>query len=339
MIAIFFKLKSWTQQSLAAWDQFWFSPKPMLNLALFRIFFGGTFFYLYLKRGFDWRLFYTDEGFLPRTMANEVLLEFFRPPFNWYFWPDSMMGYFHHLMVFGLFLIFVGLSNRFLMILTWVLHISFMQRNFSIAFGADVIGGLFLLYLSFTNCCDHLSLKSWLTKNKLSLPVFFRKFVGSSVNRNLSSEGFWVSRDLVNSVGYRLIQIQLCVIYGYTGFEKLKGSTWWDGTALWSVFANSQMVIADLTFTRHIPIAVVSLTFLTVLFEVYFPVLVWFKKWRKWILFFGVAFHAGIGILMALFAFAFVMMSPYFLFIPPKPLHDFFEKHLGSKFKFYSRSN
>lgn len=309
---------------LRSWDQFWFSPMPLLNLAMFRLLFAGTFFYLYLKRGMDWKLFYTDEGILPRSLAVEVLPEFFHPPFHWFFWPDSWMGAAHHLMVFGLFLILIGFSNRVLIFLTWVLHISFMQRNFAVAFGADVIGGLFLLYLSLTNCSDHLSLKVWLAKRFPKFGVW----MPTLKNKKWSSAGYWVSEDILNSIGYRMIQVQLCVIYGYTGFEKLKGATWWDGTALWSVFANPQMVIADFSFTRHIPVVVVAITFMTVLFEVYFPVLVWFKSWRKWALMFGVAFHSGIGILMALFAFAFVMLSPYFLFIDPKSLEIFYQNKM-----------
>jgi len=120
-----------------------------------------------------------------------------------------------------------------------------------------------------------------------------------------------------------MIQIQLCVIYFYTGLEKLKGGTWWDGTALWSVFANPQMVIADLTWLKNFPLVVVALTFATVLFEVYFPALVWFKKTRIIMLLIGISFHMGIGVFMALYSFAFIMMAPYILFVSKRDIDDF----------------
>jgi uncharacterized protein YbbC (DUF1343 family) len=100
------------------------------------------------------------------------------------------------------------------MFFTWVIGLAFLQRNYSVAFGADVIGGLFLFYLSFTQCCERWTLKNWLNK-KLG-------GVAQAV----------VHSDDLSAVFYRLIQLQLCVIYMYTGFEKLKGMSWWDGTAL-----------------------------------------------------------------------------------------------------------
>jgi hypothetical protein len=124
-----------------------------------------------------------------------------------------------------------------------------------------------------------------------------------------------VRDDVVSNSFYRVIQIQLCVIYAYTGFEKLKGNTWWDGTALWSVFANPQMVIWDMTWMSHFPLVIVFITFTTVLFEIYFPVLIWFEKTKRAFLYFGMVFHFGIGLLMSLFSFAFVMLAPYFLFL------------------------
>jgi hypothetical protein len=112
----------------------------------------------------------------------------------------------------------------------------------------------------------------------------------------------------------------MCVIYIYTGMEKLKGASWWDGTALWSVFANPQMVIVDLTWLRHFSFLIAAATFLTVLFEVYFPVLVWNPKLRKKLLCVGLLFHSGIGLVMALWGFALVMVAPYVLFLSENDL-------------------
>ena len=112
----------------------------------------------------------------------------------------------------------------------------------------------------------------------------------------------------------------------FSGMEKLKGSSWWDGTALWTVLANPQMTVTDFTWLRHLPALIALLTFSTILFEVYFPVLVWVKKTRPWILLAGFGFHFGIGVVMALYSFAMVMIAPYVLFIPEQTLQKYLDR-------------
>jgi hypothetical protein len=284
------------------WDEFWFSERNLLNLAVFRVVLCGTMFLMYLNRQFDLENFYSEKGLLPFRAAFAVMPEFYRPPFTWYFWGDSWMVVAHLVLVAGLFLLTLGIGGRVLNLVVWICHIAFLQRNYSVAFGADLIGGIFLFLMIGTQSCARLTALS-----------FFRRKPKD------------VSSDLLTSVFSRMIQVQLCVIYAYTGFEKLKGMSWWDGTALWTVFANPQMVIVDLGWTRHFPLFIVGATFGTLLFEIYFPALVWGRRTRPWVLLAGVCFHLGIGVSMALMNFALIMLAPYALFADLKnlPLHKF----------------
>lgn len=297
--------KIWT-----AWDAFWFGSVPLLNLALFRILLCGTMFAMAVSRQFDVSTFYTDQGLLPRKWAIEVMPEFFKPPFDWILWSDAGATTAHAAMTLGLLLLVLGIGGRGIALAVWILHMGFLQRNYSIAFGADLIGGIFLFLMIGTDSCARLSLASRFRKGKASPET---------------------STDLLTPVFFRMIQLQLCVIYAYTGFEKLKGGTWWDGTALWSVFANSQMVILDLTWMRSFPLAIVAMTYVTVLFEIYFPVLVWVRKTRPWVLALGASFHLGVGLLMALMNFGLVMMSAYFLFLKPETLQAALGRLRGSR--------
>jgi hypothetical protein len=277
------------------WSDFWFAPVSLFNLAVFRILFCGTLCLMYLSRQPDVALYFTDRGILPRSLSSEILPEFYRPLVHFTFWSDAWVPWVHGFFIVSLLLLCLGIGGR---TLTWIatfLHISFLQRNYSIAFGADQISVIFLFYLAFTQSCAELSVTHlWRKKKETASPR---------------------PVDAFTSMGYRLIQVQLCVIYAFSGFEKLKGSSWWDGTALWTVLANSQMVIADFTFVRHIPIVVALISFSTIAFEVYFPALVWNPKTRKWVLGLGVFFHTMIAITMALYSFALVMISPYLLFL------------------------
>lgn len=287
------------------WNSFWFGPVPLLNLAVFRIFLSGILVIQYLTRHRDLELFYTDLGILPKDLALKVLPEGFRPFAVYSFWPDAWVGLVHGFFIFLLILLGLGVAGRLVGLLAVFLHLAFLFRNYGVAFGADQVASFFLLYLALTQSEARLSIRSWWRKKNDKLPL---------------------QGDVVTSVFYRMIQIQLCIIYVYSGMEKLKGMSWWDGTAVWSVMANPQFVIADFTWLRHIPLVIVFVSFTTILFEVYFPVLVWVKPLKKYLLWAGVLFHAGIGVIMALWSFALLMLTPYLLFLEEEKLNHWLLK-------------
>lgn len=280
-----------------AWDIFWFGGKDLTALALLRISLGLTMFLMYVSRQSDVARFYGENSIVPRAMTNELIPEFYRMSFSWFFWPDSLAATVHAVFVFLLLLMTLGVGGRIVIAVAWVLHMGFLYRNYSVAFGGDLIGGIFLFYLAGTQCSERLSLWNYLRGRK-----------GAEVS------------DLATNVFYRLIQLQLCVIYAFTGFEKLKGLTWWDGTALWTVFANSQLTIIDFSWMRHFPTIISLITFSTIALEIYWPALVWQKKLRLPVLLAGISFHLGIAVVMALPTFASIMLSPYWLFAPPEIL-------------------
>lgn len=279
---------------LIAWDNFWFGPQDLLGLACMRIVLCGTLMYMALAR-FSALWFYTDESWIPRRLALEIMPEVARPVFMWTFWPDAWNFAANLTLVTVLGLLVLGIGGRYLMWFAWILNAGFLQRNYAVNFGADIIGALFLFYMSFTQSCERLSLWN-LVRNKVN---YFRQ------------------SDILSSVFIRMMQFQICVIYAYTGFEKLKGGAWWDGTALWTVLANPQMTSFDFSFMRHFPWVIPVVGYLTILFEIYFPALVAWSKTRSLALIFGVLFHLGIGVTMGLMPFATVMISTYFLFMNP----------------------
>lgn len=282
---------------IKAWNHFWFEFERPKALSLARIQVALVMLYLYLYRQFESMGSFSDDGLVPRKWALAIFPENFRPPFAWFsFWSDASSPLVHACFLFLLFLILLGVGTRWIGWLAWILHMGFVQRNFSILFGADIIAGLSLFYLSFTRCDEYFSLKSYL---------------GKSAPEKVDS---------VSSAFTRLWQIQILVIYAYTGFEKLRGNSWWDGTALWTVLGNPQMVGRDLGFLRHFPLLVVAMSFLTILFEVYFPMAMWTQKLRKPWLVAGVFFHSGIGLFMGLWTFSLLMMVPYWFFLTREEL-------------------
>ncbi len=269
------------------------------QLSLMRIFLCGTLFYMACSRQLNMDQ-YGELSMIARGEALAIYPEFYRPAIQFFFWPDAWASQVHLVLIALLFLAMIGLSNRILMLITWVIAQGFINRNYSMLFGADLIGTLFLFYLAWTKCHDHYSVKTFFKKNVIQ-----------------------PAADIISAVFYRLMQLQLMVIYAYTGFEKLKGTTWWDGTALWTVFANPQFIGYDFIFLRTFPLFFAIGTFITLIFEIYFPAAMFLNKGRYAWLIMGVFFHLGIGILLSLMPFSMVMLSVYFLFINGKYIISF----------------
>ncbi|AZZ36785.1 hypothetical protein CIK05_08275 [Bdellovibrio sp. qaytius] len=289
-------------------SDFLFGEGHFERLGVFRFLIFGVMFYIacYRQMNVDQ---YGPDALIPGSQAFDVFSDFYRPYVKLFFWPDQLASTVHIAYIALLALATVGLSNRPLMIFTWVIAQGFIQRNFSILFGADVIGTLFMFYLAFTRCNEYFSLRRMISKKRVTF------------NPKLWS-------DQLSTMFFRLLQIQLFTIYAYTGFEKLKGSTWWDGTALWTVLVNPQFTSFDLLFLKDFPIFFAVGTFVTIIFEVYFWVMVSNKKTRPLWLVMGVGFHLMIGVLLGLMSFSLVMISTYVLFVYRSNLRQCMEKVL-----------
>ncbi|QDK37788.1 HTTM domain-containing protein [Bdellovibrio sp. NC01] len=292
-------IKKYLTHAAKVWDHFWFGPRNLLGLAFMRIALCGTMFYLYAVRLANLE-YYTDASWIPRIHALDVMGELYKPLFMWMMWPDSMNPIAHVLLVVLLGLLTLGIGGRWIMWLAWILDAAFIQRNYAANFGADIIAALFLFYMSFTQSCERLSV----------LNLFRKKTV-------------FKQSDMVSSMMIRMMQVQISVLYAYTGWEKLKGMSWWDGTALWSVLANPQMTTANFDFLRNVPWVIPMIAYSTMIYEIYFPAMVSWNKTRYFWLALGVFFHSGIAIFMGLGAFAMTMMSTYFLFLDPLILERF----------------
>lgn len=286
------------KRAWALWDEFWFAPQNLLGLAFMRIVLCGTLFYMSFMRFFNmW--FFTDASWVTKEKSLLILPEIGRPMWDWNFWSDAYNVPINILAVTLFALLTLGIGGRVLMFLSWVINIGFIYRNYPVHFGADVIASIFLFYMSFTTSCERLSVINLIRKKKSFKPS-----------------------DALSSMMIRMMQVQIMAIYAYTGWEKLKGGSWWDGTAMWSVLANPQMTTVDFSFLREVPWVLPVIGYMTIIFEVYFPpMVIWHKSRHIWLLM-GFAMHMGIGLFMGLMPFATIMLSTYFLFLSPIALEQ-----------------
>ncbi len=113
--------------------------------------------------------------------------------------------------------------------------------------------------------------------------------------------------------GQRLLQLEVAYVYLSSCIAKVMNPRWLHGIALRDVLASP--VYAEWPrYFDFFPV-VVALTWMTLAFELTFPLLVWFKRWRPWMILWGIAFHVGIDALMIIPVFSAMMIVCYAAFL------------------------
>lgn len=284
---------AWARSVQTAWEKFWFDSRSndaLTVLAAFRVAFCGVMFFCYFARAFDVDFFYTGQGILPLWYKESI--DFFR------YHPTFLTNEMSPLLVHGIHTLFLGFLlaqmlgfyTRFAANGTYLLHLAFFNRNMPVMFGVDMIGTYYFLYLCLANTNARYSIDSWRGR-------------GAREQSGLSH------------IALRLMQLQVCVVYAYSGLEKMKGTSWWSGAAIWDTLSIGNMQRFDLSFVVHVPVLLAAMAYVVLLFEIYFPVLIWQKRFRLPLLAFGTFLHIGIYIFINLPTFGFMMMALYLLFL------------------------
>ena len=123
-------------------------------------------------------------------------------------------------------------------------------------------------------------------------------------------------------MAYRLCQIQVCIIYAFSGLKKLKGVSWWNGEAIWNSLTDPQLARWDFSWAAHFPLALAGMAYLTLAWEIYFPALIWIRPIRKPLLIMGIFLHLGIAVGLCLPFFGGLMVMTYVLFLDREVLEQ-----------------
>jgi hypothetical protein len=114
-----------------------------------------------------------------------------------------------------------------------------------------------------------------------------------------------------------LIRVELALIYFLSGYDKLISEAWQSGVAVHSIinldFYYNPLFSLQLSGSQFLVIS-----WITILFELVFPVGVWFEKIRPYFLIAGILFHLVIIIFLGLIDFGVLMIISYLIFLPLK---------------------
>lgn len=236
----------------------------------------------------------------------------------------------------------LGLFTRGATIGLWVLLVSFHMRNPVILNGGDVLlrSAVFLLMLMPAGAAWSLdnAVRARLLRpvqpsvlRKTSALFFTHAVLWGEVFRGERATGW------IRPWSLRLAQLQLCIVYFFTGIDKLRGVSpdsgafgdWVGGHAVFKALNHGTIsrfaIFGDLPWWLFAPA-----TWLTLGWEILFPLLVLWRRTRWYALSFGVLLHVGIWLTMEVTHFSFTIMAFYWLFVPAVILMDMAGKSTGS---------
>jgi len=292
---------AWIRDVLRGWDRFWFTPAQPHTLALIRILGGALLLYSHAVWTLDLEAFLGKSSWLS---ADTVALMNQEPSgrnyaWSYLFWIDSpaLLRTLHLAALAVFFLLTIGLFSRLMAILACLITLSYCHRLTGTLFGLDQINAFIAMYLTLGSSGAAYSVDRWLARRRGD------ESPPPAVGTNIA---------------VRLLQVHMCVIYLFGGIGKMRGETWWDGSALWFAFASLEYQSIDMTWTVRHRWLLAMLTHLTVFWETFYCFLVWPKLTRPLCLALAVLVHGGIGICLGMQTFGLAMIIANLAFLSPE---------------------
>lgn len=154
------------------------------------------------------------------------------------------------------------------------------------------------------------------------LRLFLFMFVFSEAHAAMSVDAWRTGRNPfqfpdMDPWPMRLMQIQVCIVYVRSVFWKLRGKSWWNGTAAWfPLWVDAFMRWRPPRWMLH-PWLVRIATWGTLLEEATLGSLIWVREFRYPALFSGILMHRILETIMNLQFFGWIMIAALLLFLLP----------------------
>jgi vitamin K-dependent gamma-carboxylase-like protein len=278
--------RAWT-----AWERFWFAPTQTSTLALFRIAFGVVILGWAISLAPPLYSFFSDDGVLPGHPDSGTgswgVLQLSSTP--------AAVTVLYLLLVVAAISLIVGFASRLAALVVWVALVSFGRRDPWILNSGDLMLTVLAFYLMLAPSGAALSIDRWLGARPRFWEFPFRSI--------------WP---------LRLIQVQVSIVYFFAVWEKVRGQTWNEGTAVSYAFRIEDLERFPVpSFITDSLVLSNVLTFGTLGMELALAILVWNRKLRPWVLLGGVGLHLGIDFAVRVGFFSYAALVAYIAFLPP----------------------
>jgi hypothetical protein len=192
----------------------------------------------------------------------------------------------------------LGLESRVSAAVAWALAVSLFNANRYVTNAGDGVRDIMLFYLMLSPCGAVWSLDRWMSRDREGA-VFVAPWA------------------------LRLLFVQMAVIYFVGGAYKALFQPWRDGSAMYYHLANLAWTRLPYEWLPWPQLLVPAFTWITLAWELGFPVLVCFRSTRTVTLWLGVLFHIGTAFQFQIGAFPLYMLCFY---LPLVPWERYFQK-------------
>lgn len=289
-----------------SWQSFWFQPQPLYTLGLVRIAFGvlAVFWGLWLLPMRNGLL--DADGVTPAQPSVAHTWGIFEV---WNSNEAILIGVM--VLVLAATALLVGWHSRLAAVVVFVLILSFERRAPWVFNGGDNLVRIEAFFLAISPCGAALSIDQ-------------RRRTGS----------FWSAQPRPNWP-IRLIRVQFSLIYLAATRSKLSGETWLNGTAVSYALRLEDMQRVPLPhwFVTN-ALAMNVMTWGALAIELAVGGLVWFPRFRPWVLSAGVLLHVMIDVHIQIGIYSYAMFVMYLAWISPETA-----KHLPDKLKHTRRTS
>ena len=142
--------------------------------------------------------------------------------------------------------------------------------------------------------------------------LFYLMFIQQPKENGIGKE----IQNILNQTFFKILLIQVCLVYFFSFVYKLYDPSWVDGKALMFISRIEGYSTAPFEWMfADSPILSSIATYATLAYSGLFPILVWIKKLKTPFLFIGLIFHLGISLGMGIFSFGIIMILMYILFL------------------------
>jgi hypothetical protein len=288
-----------------AWDRLWFSRLDPLSVGAFRISLGVLLLVYYVALWPNWQRYYAADGMISLDAVNPTRAG--RPLLSVFTWTEDVVpaGVFWWVGAIAAVSFTLGLRTRFCNFVLFVMQTSLMRTNELTIIGEDSVSRMLLFLGLFAPLGDRLSLDAWLKARREGAKA-------------PADESTWPAVWAV-----RLMQINIAAVYAFSVPRKLaEGPDWGNGSFIYWAMLNerwSRWPWPQLFYGTRGEVLSFLATFGTLVIEGGFPIFVWFRPLRMYVLGAAAALHLGVALcLQGVTFFQFAMISSFWLFVPPE---------------------
>ncbi len=293
------------EQGLERWLNFWFFPPGLALLALLRVGVGVVLLYTLFIGSFDLQAHYSIYGWGdPAALRSLDPLAWRFSILNW-FANDYWLWVVHVLALLAALAFVLGILPTWSGALLIVFMLSYQHRNPAVRLELDALLLMAVFYVALLPSGHRLSVMP---------PAGSAAPPEHAVTRGPPQ----ADGPLWSGFPLRVLQIHLCVLYFLSGLGRLTPD-WLAGTMFWHPRMAEANLPLGFEFLQAHPQLSALVVYGGILFQLFFPVLIWMRRFRYLALGTALVVHLAVGVLWGQLAFNLLMLVLNLSFV--NPLH------------------